>query len=483
MKNIDSLNQSRQESRPPQITSTTIKHTGGDPRQASLLAGGQKRGRLWLKLALTAIAAIIIFLAGLVLVRATNLSDKIFVGKKTSFFSKIYAVFGGGAPLEGESGGQINILLLGIGGEGHDGPYLTDTIIAAQIRPDLGEISLTSIPRDYWTAMPKGDYYAKINNAFSAGYTKNKNWNEGGQWARQAAQNLTGLSIPYFAVVDFAGFEKAVDKIGGLDVNVERSFTDYSFPNDKTYGYLPPVTFEAGERHFNGQQALIFARSRHAAGLEGSDFARSQRQQKIIEAFKEKLLKLNIIGDAGKINDLLEIFADHFHTNLTPGEILRAYNLSKEKGMRDIISMSLDPDTGLICPQVMEDTGAYVLVPCPGKTAEDIKNFFQNAFTLGRMYQEKPVIWVGNSTKDQMLYRQADSRLKEAGLTVWEVPYATDGAEAFSQTIFYQVNPKPATAEFLKNSLQAKELTLPPPGLKINKDKVDIIVILGRSPD
>lgn len=480
MKNLDSISNN-----PRKIQAPRVQNAAGnpEPRAVSLLARPKKRGRFFLQLLVGVILLVMAVLGTLVIVRATTLSNKIFVGQKTSFFQKIKSVFtgGGSSRLAGEDEGQINILLLGIGGEGHDGPYLSDTIIVAQIRPEQGEISLTSIPRDYWVKMPEGNYYAKINNAFSSGFSKNKDWNEGGMWARGAAESVTGLRIPYFAVVDFAGFKKAIDRVGGVEVNVERTFTDFSFPNDKTLGYLPPVTFEAGPQNFNGERALMFARSRHAQGPEGSDFARGQRQQKIIQAFKDKVFKLNLISNAGTINQLLGIFADHFHTNISPEEMFHVYNLAREKGINNLVSLSLDQDTGLICPTTIAETGAYALVPCAGKNEQDIKEFFKNAFALGRLYQEKPVIWLGNSTKNLQLYRDADSRLKNAGLTVWEVPYSEGDSEPFAQNIFFQVNPKPATAEFIKNTLNAKELTLPPPGLKIDNKKVDIIVILGSS--
>ncbi|MEK7161527.1 MAG: LCP family protein, partial [Patescibacteria group bacterium] len=281
----------------------------------------------------------------------------------------------------------------------------------------------------------------------------------------------------YFAVIDFAGFEKAIDQVGGVDVQIDRTFTDYSYP-DSSLGYLAPVTFTEGSENMNSTRALQFARSRHAAGPEGSDFSRSTRQQKIISAFKAKVLSLNLISNAGTINSLLSTFANHFHTNITPGGIFHLFNLIKETNVNSFISLSLDPSTSLVCPKIMEDTGAYVLVPCEGKSETDIKNFFKNVFSLGKMVEEKSVIWLSTSSGDRTTYQKADQKLKEVGLTVWELSYK---GEPLSKNIFYQVNPKNATAEFIKNSLSATEVTLPPPDVNINKDKVDIIVILGEN--
>lgn len=478
MKNIDPVKSGHTDGlKPPKITISDSPVN----KQISLLdRSSDRKPRRILRLLLTLIILAILGLGLVVFFRASDLSNKIFVGQKTTFFQKIKDIFRGGSgnvKLVGEDLGQINILLLGIGGEGHDGPYLTDTMMLAQIRPDTGQISLISIPRDYLVSLPENSGQQKINAAFALGYTKHHDWNEGGQWAEQVVENISGLKIPYFAVVDFAGFEEAINQVGGVDVNVERTFTDYTYP-DSHSGYLPPITFSQGWQHMDGTKALQFARSRHAPGPEGSDFARSQRQQKIIEAFKEKAINLNLITDSGKINNLLSIFANHFHTNISPGELYRVYQLVKERNLSSTLSLSLDPSTHLICPQILPENGAYVLEPCEGKTAGDVKNFFKNSFTLGKIYSEKSVVWMANSTTDKTAYTRADNQLKDTGLTLWEVPY---NLQALPQTIFYQANPKPATAEFLKNTLNATEVTLPPPGFKVDKSKVDIIVILGGS--
>jgi len=308
---------------------------------------------------------------------------------------------------------------------------------------------------------------------------KKKDWDQGGLYARQAVEKLSGLTIPYFAIVDFQGFEKAIDMVGGVDVNVEKTFTDANFPNDATLGYLPPITFQQGWQHMSGERALQFARSRHAEGPEGSDFARSQRQQKIIKAFKDKVINLNLITNAGKINALAGIFANHLHTNISPAELYRIYQLTKNQSVKNFTSVSLDPDTTkLVCPKIQEESGAYTLVPCEGKTDSDIMNFFKNIFAVGQLYQEKSVIWLASSSPGKTSYQAALEKLQNMNLTAWELPY---GGTVFPYNIFYQVNPKPATAEFIKNTLNAKEVSLPPPGVKIDNSKVDMIIILGEN--
>lgn len=474
MKNMDSLNPNNMP-RPPKIAVSTAN------KQVSLLNLRQKNPpKKTFRRILLFIVIAILLLGVIVTLRAANLSQKIFVGQKTTFFGKIVDLIRGGgdnAKLEGEDLGQINILLLGIGGEGHDGPYLTDTMILAQIRPDIGEVTLTSIPRDYLVDLPNNLGQDKINAAFTYGLldkNKNKDWDAGGAAARKVVESISGLKIPYFAVVDFSGFEQAVNKIGGLDIQIDNTFTDYSYPDSGT-GYLPAVTFTKGREHMDGTRALEFARSRHGTNNEGSDFARSVRQQKIISAFKQKVLSLNLIKDAGSLNDLLGIFADHFHTNISPAQLLRVNNLLKNKGV-NVMSLSLDPDTGLICPEILASNSAYVLVPC--NSADDITAFFKNSFAAAKLKEEQSVVWLANSTNNKAALDTAMRKLQTAGVTVYELNYSKDN---LPQTTVYQVNPKPATAEYIANELGGTIVNLAPPGVTADPKKVDLVVVLGKN--
>jgi LCP family protein required for cell wall assembly len=464
MKNIDSLS-----SKPKQEITGTINLASFQK---------QKKPKKILKIILITILVSILWVGGLGILRIFNISDKIFVGKKLSFFQKISSFFQNSKiKLIGEDLSQINILLLGIGGEGHEGPNLTDTMILAQIRPDSGQIAFSSIPRDYLVKLPEKYGLQKINSAFAYGLSKNNDFGEAGLWATKVTEEISGLNIPYFIEIDFAGFQKAIDEIGGIELTVDREFTDSEFPNE-SYGFLPNLTFHKGFQTMNGKTALQFARSRHGNNDEGSDFARSQRQQKVISAFRNKLLSLNLIKNISGINKLLSILADHFHTNLQPKELLHLYSLVKEKNIKDFLSANLGPETNLICDSRQEETGAYVVVPCFGKTEENIKNYFKNAFIIGKLTKEKTIIWLATSTTNQKEFQKVFSDLQTTGFIVWELNYSKDALE---KNIIYQANQKPASAEYIKNILNAVEVTIPPPEVKIDKNKVDIIVILGKN--
>ncbi len=192
--------------------------------------------------------------------------------------------------LEGEKEDRINFLLLGMGGEGHDGPYLTDTIIVASFRPSTKEAALFSLPRDMIVPLTKNDY-RKVNSIYTIG-ERRKN-TSGGELMKKIIGDTLDIPIHYFAAVDFKGFVELVDAIDGVEVNVDRNFTDYQFPTSD-YKYQV-VSFKEGEQSMDGLTALRFARSRHGNNGEGSDFARIKRQQKIIVSAKEKLTSFNTL--------------------------------------------------------------------------------------------------------------------------------------------------------------------------------------------
>lgn len=470
--------------KPPEIIIKNVSSDDSDSVPSRLMPEPKPptktKGRKLLKLIVILIVVIGIGLGGWVALRASGLANKIFVGQDTSLYSRISDLISGqtgGSKLEGESEGQVNVLLLGIGGPGHDGPYLSDTIIVAQMRPKDQKVTLISVPRDY-LVNTKELGQRKINAVFAESYQKNKDWDEAGKSIREVVSKISGLEIPYFAVIDFKGFEKTIDLLEGVDIQVDRTFTDYTFPNS-TEGYLPPVTFKEGPEKMDGERALIFARSRHAAGEEGTDYARSVRQQKIIQAAKNKVTSLNLIGDAGKINELFTVIGDSFHTNMSPGQMLRAYNLTKDLGEGQTVSLSLDPETGLICPQTLEESGAFVLTVCPGKTTSDIQDYFKNSFSTGQLTAEKATVWLADSSVTGKLYKKAETELNNAGLTVYKVVY---GGKPLTQSVVYNVNNKPSTSEFITGKLDASPVSLPPPGIKVDPNKVDVIVILG-SPD
>jgi len=217
--------------------------------------------------------------------------------------------------------GRTNILILGKGGEGHEAPDLTDTIMVASISYKNPQISFIPLPRDIWIK----ELRAKLNSVY---YWGNKKQEKGGLiLAKSAVEKLLDEPIQYGVVVDFSGFKKIIDILGNIEVEVEREFTDTKFPipgrendlcdGDSEYNCrYETITFKKGKQLMDGETALKFVRSRHAEGDEGTDLARSARQQKVISAIKEKALSPQIIFSQKKIDELITALEEHVETDI-----------------------------------------------------------------------------------------------------------------------------------------------------------------------
>jgi len=116
--------------------------------------------------------------------------------------------------LAGEEEGRTNILLLGMGGEGHQGAYLTDTIIVVSIKYNgqdtEKDVSMISIPRDLYVKVDNQNYY-RINSLYTLGKVNQDEYESGMTLINDAISNITGLPIHYYVRADFDGFKKVID--------------------------------------------------------------------------------------------------------------------------------------------------------------------------------------------------------------------------------------------------------------------------------
>lgn len=178
-------------------------------------------------------------------------------------FSMKDAVFSLGTDLQVEED-NTNFLMLGIGGENHEGGELTDSLMVVSLNHRLNTLTTLSLPRDLYVKTDFSGYH-KINEIYV--YAKNVyEQKDPLKEVATAVETVTAVPIHYYVLVDFKGFEKVVDILGGIQVNVENTFTDYQYPNNN-YG-RKTISFKQGLQVMTGQTALEFARSRHAVGIE-----------------------------------------------------------------------------------------------------------------------------------------------------------------------------------------------------------------------
>lgn len=263
--------------------------------------------------------------------------------------------------LAGETEDRVNVLLLGMGGAGHDGPYLTDTMIIASIKPSTKEIALISIPRDLGVSIP-GYGIQKINHANSYGESEKRDW--GAAKATEVVSKNFNIDIPYYIRLDFKAFEEIIDELDGVTVTVDKTFTDSEFPAPKNE--FQTVSFKAGEQTMDGQTALTFARSRHGNNGEGSDFARARRQQKILAALKEKITDIDVLLNPIKVTRILSDLENHLTTNMEFDELVSLAKLGKNIDTNSTKSLVLDTSVNGFLVNYISSGGAFMLTPKTG---------------------------------------------------------------------------------------------------------------------
>ncbi len=313
---------------------------------------------------------------------------------KTGFFPFLFQLtFNRDISLK-HSDDHINILLLGTGGGKHEGPNLTDSIIFASIDTNNNKVTLVSIPRDLWVP----DLNGRVNIAYSVGEDKRKG--AGLLLARSAVSKVLNQPVDYAVRLNFDGFIQAVDLVGGLDINIDQTFDDYQYPiegkENDSCGHTDfeiaslsaqiasgsatelnsfpcryfHVHFDKGPLHIDGKTALEFVRSRHAEGDEGSDFSRSVRQEKIIKAFKDKILSPQTLFNPVKFVSLYAILKENIDTDINKNEfddfIRLAQKLKNAKIQTAVLDYG-DQQKGLpgllVNPPLSDFNGGWVLIP------------------------------------------------------------------------------------------------------------------------
>mgnify|MGYP001101237059 CR=1 FL=1 len=399
-------------------------------------------------------------------IKAYNSIKNIFAGD-----TGILNLLGGsqGQLLKGEIDGRVNVLLLGVGDEGHAGSTLSDTIILASYDTKSKAVSMISIPRDFYAKMPDGSY-TKINAAHAFGEQKGEG--KGPDYAVKTVEGVVGVPIHYYARVDFTGLEEIVNALGGVEVDVERDFCDYEYERRSRYN---PLCFKAGLQKMNGETALKYARSRKALGPEGSDFARSRRQQNILIAVKEKAFSAETALNPAKILAVLESVGKHLKTNLGMSEIARVYEISKGINTKEIIQKNLDPESGLVLASSSPWAG-YILIPIEGQGQySEIHEFVKNVFATIGIKREAAKVSFLNGTWSTFYYTKLYNSLESDGYNIVEDGGARNRNYVTTQIIDYTNGEKAETIKHLEERLGIKAQKAD----KAEGQNYEIRVILG----
>ncbi len=350
--------------------------------------------------------------------------------KFADFYHAIYTPKDGNlkSPIAGsqpKAKDTYSVLLLGYAGGSHDGTYLTDTMIQATIDLKKKKVFLVSIPRDLWVKLPTksgDDFHAKINSIYETELfpqdfpdldTKIAGNKSDAELTKYIVGKLTGIPIDNYIAIDFASFTKAIDILGGVDINITKTFTDEKYPIEgkekelcgkddqfkQIESYLPnssgsaeekekllkekpeldeflhnatespqlvfpcryeTIHFTAGQQHMDGATALKFVRSRQSL-QDGGDFARARRQQQLIEALRGKILSVGFIT---KIPALLDEMKQYVKTDIDPVTIQTFLKGAPSASQYKLDSIVLSDQN--VLKFARSDNGQFILMPEAG---------------------------------------------------------------------------------------------------------------------
>lgn len=141
-----------------------------------------------------------------------------------------------GKPMQRDQFGNVNVLLIGYGGANHNGGFLADSIMIASWNPELGTVTLLSVPRDLYVYDKEADIRGKVNSVFAWSYRRTRDLDASAKELSAMLYKITSIDAPYYALIDFNGFKELVDTVGGIQVQVPKDFIDTTYPDDKGYG-------------------------------------------------------------------------------------------------------------------------------------------------------------------------------------------------------------------------------------------------------
>lgn len=324
---------------------------------------------------------------------------------------------------------RLNVLVLGI--DTRDGDRTTrntDTIIVVSLDPLNKTAAMLSLPRDIYINKP-GTFQGKINAAFAAG---------GPDLARRVTSDLLGIRIHSYALVNFEAFNRIVNGVGGVIVDVRRPVRDEYFPT-VDYG-VERVSINPGPQLMFGETALKYARSRH----DSNDYSRARRQQDVLGALRAKLSAPQALRS---LPALMDGIGTTIETDFDPSNVLSLAGTATGIDSRDITSDVLYPCGGDYphCELSLDTEGGFYLTPDVAK----IRDLAASLFYDPKVRQEAARIEVQNAGARSGVARLVADRLEARAFGVSAV---TEGASARSAVVLRN-STKRYTAEQLRTQL------------------------------
>ncbi|HEY7623822.1 MAG TPA: LCP family protein [Candidatus Limnocylindria bacterium] len=358
------------------------------------------------------------------------------------------------APLPAWTGTErLNVLLLGIDSRGDSTSTLnTDTMIVLSLDPVNKSAAMLSIPRDVYIDRP-GVLTNKINAAYAVG---------GPDLSRKVVEDLLGIRLNAYALVDFDAFTRIVDSVGGVIIDVKRPVRDEAYPTPD-YG-IERLDITAGPQLMDGPTALRFARSRH----DTNDYSRAQRQQLVISALRTRLTDGDFLRG---LPGLIDRVGSAVQTNFDPANILPLARFGSDIDGDAIRSEVLFPCGGSYPHCELQASGGesgFYLIPDRAK----IRDFAAALFYDPQVKSEGASIEVRSAGARSGVAQNIADRLAERAFTVANVTDGTSGRSA----VLVRNTAKRYTANALAQQLGGLPVDTLPSG---EQTSADIVVRVG----
>ena len=288
---------------------------------------------------------VLAIIAGVYIAKIVSTSEQVLDGSVSDFLTK-------NDKLATDQYGRSNVLVFGTSedDEGHSGASLADSIMVVSVNQETKASIMLSIPRDLWVdydgacgeSMPSG----KINALYSCAI----DYNNGDKSVAAKAfadkvGDIMGVSVPYYANVNYSVIRNLTDSLGGIDVDV------YSDDPRGLYDIRLDLTLPSGVSHLDGDTALKLARARNSKGgygLSRSNFDREINQQRIVKAMQAKALSSGVLLDPNKAFSVLDSLGANMSTNIKMSELRTVFDVAGSINTDDMVSLSLTDDPKLV---------------------------------------------------------------------------------------------------------------------------------------
>jgi LCP family protein required for cell wall assembly len=411
-------------------------------------------------------------LPGVALKEATSTPDELGV---ISDVNTPLQSFGGPEPEPWDGASRVSMVVMGLDYRdwaAGEGAPRSDTMILLTIDPLTRTAGMISIPRDLWVNIP-GFEYGRINTAYSLGEAFQLPGGGPGL-AMETVEELLGVPIDYYALIDFGAFVRFVDEIGGVKVEIkEKIKVDPLGDNNMK-------TIRTGTQVLQGDIALAYARARKT---EGGDFDRAQRQQQVIMGIRNQFLRADIVAKIfPKAPVLYQELSSGIHTNLTLDQAIQLGWLAQQIPEEDIRQGVIGPPDQVLLLKSPE--GDDVLKPITNKIRELRDDVFfggerfspaaANRDPIELVKAESPKLSVLNGTATAGLAANTTEYFQTQGI---EVSITGNADQLYTNTRIFDYTGKIYTVRYLTELMNVSSNQFY--SRYDPSSEVDVVVILG----